>query len=55
MGAEVSVDGYSRSGRELSDEHVLVALDRAEELLGQGLADGGAGRVQVRRCEEAAR
>jgi hypothetical protein len=54
MGAEVSADGYSRSVRELSNEHVLAALDRAEEILGQGLADGGAGPVQVRRGGKAA-
>ncbi len=38
LGAEISADGYSRSVGDLSTEHVLKALDRAEEelVLGRG-------------------
>ena len=33
LGALISADGYSRSVDDVRTEHVLVALDRAEELL----------------------
>jgi len=55
MGAEVSADGHSRSVRGIRAEDALAAPDRAERILGQGFADGGAGRVRVRRGEKAAR
>ena len=39
LGAEISTDGYSRSVAKVSTEHVLAALDRAEEqFLGPGRA-----------------
>ena len=43
LGAEISADGFSRSVADVSNEHVLEALDRAEEqlLLGRGHAQGG--------------
>ena len=41
-GAEISADGYSRSVAEVRTEHVLAALDRAEErFLGAGHAQQG--------------
>lgn len=33
LGARISADGYSRSVGDVSIEHVLAALDRAEEEL----------------------
>ena len=38
LGAEISADGYSRSVANVRTEHVLAALDRAEEelVLGRG-------------------
>jgi hypothetical protein len=44
LGAEISADGYSRSVANVRTEHVLAALDRAEEelILGLGHAQGGA-------------
>ena len=33
LGAQISADGYSTSVEEVSIEHVLLALDRAEEIL----------------------
>ncbi|CAA9489470.1 MAG: hypothetical protein AVDCRST_MAG05-1793 [uncultured Rubrobacteraceae bacterium] len=44
LGAQISADGYSRSVADVRTEHVLGALDRAEEelVLGRGHApDGG--------------
>jgi hypothetical protein len=42
QGAEISADGYSRSVADVRTEHVLEALDRAEEeLLGSGHAREG--------------
>ncbi len=43
LGAEISADGYSRSVANVRTEHVLAALDRAEEelILGLGHAQGG--------------
>jgi hypothetical protein len=46
LGAQISADGYSKSVEDLSTEHVLLALDRAERELvfeGQDLARGGGG------------
>ncbi|CAA9467887.1 MAG: hypothetical protein AVDCRST_MAG25-1732 [uncultured Rubrobacteraceae bacterium] len=45
LGAQISADGYSRSVAEVRTEHVLAALDRAEEqlLLGSGHAQEGGG------------
>jgi hypothetical protein len=46
LGAQISADGYSKSVEDLSTEHVLGALDRAERELvseGQDLARGGRG------------
>lgn len=40
LGAEISADGYSRSVADVRTEHVLAALDRAEELLGHAEARG---------------
>ena len=42
-GAEISANGYSRSVAEVRTEHVIAALDRAEEelILGLGHAHGG--------------
>ncbi len=47
LGAEISADGYSRSVANVRTEHVLAALDRAEEelVLGLGHAQGGARRA----------
>ncbi len=44
LGAEISADGYSRSVADVRTEHVLAALDRAEEMfiLGPGRAQGQA-------------
>ena len=44
MAAEISADGYSRSVADVRIEHVLAALDRAEEqlILGLGHAQDGA-------------
>jgi hypothetical protein len=43
IGAENSVNGYSRSVADVRTDHVLVALDRAEEeLLGPGRTQGQA-------------
>ena len=43
LGAEISANGYSRSVADVRTEHVLAALDRAEdELLGLGPAQGAA-------------
>ena len=44
LGAEISADGYSRSVANVRTEHVLAALDRAEEelILGLGHAQGAA-------------
>jgi hypothetical protein len=33
LGAEISADGYSRSVEDVRTDHVLAALDRAEEKL----------------------
>jgi hypothetical protein len=43
LGAEISADGYSRTVADVRTEHVLAALDRAEDelLLGLGHAQGG--------------
>ena len=43
LGAEISADGYSRSVADVRTEHVLAALDRAEEelIVGIGHAQGG--------------
>jgi hypothetical protein len=43
LGAEISANGYSRSVADVRTEHVLAALDRAEEelLLGPGQARQG--------------
>ena len=43
LGAEIAADGYSRSVGDVRTEHVLAALDRAEEqlILGLGHAQGG--------------
>lgn len=43
LGAEISADGYSRSVADVRTEHVLAALDRAEEQLLLGLGHGEAG------------
>ena len=43
LGAEISADGYSSSVAEVRTEHVLAALDRAEEELILGHAQGGGG------------
>ena len=42
VGAEISANGYSRSVADVRTEHVLAALDRAEDefLLGRGHAQG---------------
>ncbi len=47
LGAEISADGYSKSVANVRTEHVLAALDRAEEelVLGLGHAQGGARRA----------
>jgi len=44
VGAEISANGYSRSVADVRTEHVLAALDRAEEqrILGLGHAQDGA-------------
>ena len=43
LGAEISANGYSRSVADVRTEHVLAALDRAEEqLIGPGRAQDGA-------------
>ena len=44
LGAEISADGYSRSVADVRTEHVLAALDRAEEelILGIGHAQRAA-------------
>ena len=44
LAAEISADGYSRSVADVRIEHVLAALDRAEEqlILGLGHAQDGA-------------
>ena len=44
LGAEISANGYSRTVADVRTEHVLAALDRAEEqlLLGIGHAQDGA-------------
>jgi hypothetical protein len=44
LGAEISANGYSRTVANVRTEHVLAALDRAEDelLLGLGHAQGGA-------------
>ncbi len=43
LGAQISADGYSRSVGDVRTEHVIAALDRAEEelVLGLGHAQGG--------------
>ncbi len=43
LGAEISANGYSKSVADVRTEHVLAALDRAEEqLIGPGPAQDGA-------------
>jgi hypothetical protein len=44
LGAEISANGYSRTVADVRTEHVLAALDRAEEqlILGIGHAQDGA-------------